>query len=95
MAHLLLLGLCLGSGCLLEGVSMGLALLLFVLIFLLDHYIAYWETSLASLLLEIDLRAVNGLAFLLGCSRLNSVALAHLQVLLEAYFMAGFFQTCL
>ena len=74
---------------------MGLALLLFVLIFLLDHYIAYWETCLTRLLLEIDLRAVNGLALLMGCSRLNPVALAHLQVLLEAYFMARLLQSCL
>ena len=66
-----------------------------MLILLLDHYIAYRETRLTRLLLEIDLGAVNRLALLLCCRRLNTVALAHLQVLLEADFGACLIQSCL
>ena len=76
---------------------MSLALLLVVLILLLDHYVANGEARLARLLLEIDLGAVNGLTLflpLLGGSRgLDSVALAHLQVLLEADLGAGLLQS--
>ena len=76
---------------------MRLALFFVVLVLLLDHYVANREARLARLLLEIDLGAVNGLALflalLLGGSRgLYSVALALLQVLLEADFGAGLFQ---
>ena len=76
---------------------MRLALFFVVLVLLLDHYVANREARLARLLLEIDLGAVNGLALflalLLGGSRgLYSVALALLQVLLEADFGAGLLQ---
>ena len=89
-----LLGNLLRSGCRLEGFRAGLALLLIVLILLLDHYIAYRETCLTSLLLEIDLGAVNWLVLLLFCRCLNPITLAHLQVLLEADF-GLLIQTCL
>ena len=72
-----------------ERVRAGLALLFFLLILLFDYYIAYWETCLTSVFLEIDFGAVNSLAIFLLCRRcLNLVTLALLQVLLEGDFRA-------
>ena len=84
-----------GSRCLREVVGACLALLLIMLILLLDHYIAYRETCLTRLLLEIDLGAVNRLAILLCRRRLDAVTLAHLQVFLEADFRARLIESCL